>query len=226
MKKISSLLLVLTCSLLFACQKKNTDTSAQASASVAPAAVAEPVKSTPSAEPSEEQREQEEKKKLMDYAMMEDKYINDPRAQWASGAKASSTFGDEGKSGPADSNLAKNTQGKVDGETWTNNHQDIGFDWLETTYDKAISANEVRVVFENGKGVEAISKIELQDPSGNWVTVWTGISDQKQDRRGSRTWFVRSFDKTAFKTKAVRVSIANNLERGYKAIDAVQLVGE
>ena len=228
MKKVSRLLLILSCSLLLACQKKNPDASAQesASASASPVAVAEPVKAAPAAELSDEQRELEEKKKLMDYAMMEDKYINDPRGQWASGTKASSTFGDEGKSGPSDSNLPRQAQGKVDGDTWTNNHQDIGFDWLETSYDKAVSANEVRVVFENGRGVEAISKIELQDPSGNWVTVWTGISDQKHDRRGSRTWFVRNFEKTAFKTKAVRVSLANNLERGYKTIDAVQLVGE
>lgn len=226
MKKISSLLLVLTCSLLFACQKKNTEASAQESASAAPVAAAEPVKSTPTEEPSEEQRQLEEKKKLMDYAMMEDQYMNDPKAQWASGAKASSTFGDEGKSGPADSNLPKNTLGKVDGNTWTNNHQDIGFDWLETSYDKPVSANEVRVVFEGGSGVEAISKIELQDPSGNWVTVWTGVSEQKHDSRGRRTWFVRSFEKTPFKTKTVRISLANNLERGYKVVDAVQLVGE
>lgn len=226
MKKIASLLLILSCSLLLACQKKTDDPSTQASASVAPVAATEPSKATPTAEPSAEQRELEERKQLMDYAMMEDKYLNDPRGQWASGAKASSTFGDDGKSGPADSNLAKNAQGKVDGESWTNNNQNIGFDWLETSYDKAVSANEVRVVFENGNGVEAISKIELQEPSGNWVTVWTGISDQKVDRRGNRSWFVRSFEKTSFKTKAVRVSVANNLQHGYKVIDAVQLVGE
>jgi hypothetical protein len=37
---------------------------------------------------------------------------------------------------------------------------------------------------------------------------------------------VRTFDKTAFKAKGVRVTLANNVEHGHKSIDAVQLVGE
>lgn len=162
----------------------------------------------------------------MDYATMEDSYLNDPQGQWANAAKASSVFGDDSKSGPSDSNLASNAKGSVDGESWTNNRQDIGFDWLETSYEKPVTAKEVRVVFENGRGVEAINKVELQDTAGNWSTLWTGISDQKRDARGSRTWFVRKVEKAAGKTKAVRVTLANNLERGYKVIDAVQLVGE
>lgn len=226
MKKYAHLLLILSCSLLLACQKKTDDASAHSSANPEPVAAVEPSKADSKPEPSEDQQEREKKKQLMDYAMMEDQYLNDPRAQWASSAKASSTFGDDGKSGPSDNNLAKNVQGKVDGKSWTNNQQNIGFDWLETTYDKAVSANEVRIVIEGGDGIEAISKIELQEPNGNWIAVWNGISDQKRDRRGNRSWFVRSFEKTSFKTKAVRVSIANNLQHGYKTIDAVQLVGD
>lgn len=229
MKKVSSLALILCCSLLLACQKKTEDASVTANANAAPApTVAETAKpvASASAEPSEAQREMEEKKQLMDYATMEDSYLNDPQGQWANAAKASSVFGDDSKSGPSDSNLASNAKGSVDGESWTNNRQDIGFDWLETSYEKPVSAKEVRIVFENGRGVEAINKVELQDSAGNWSTLWSGISDQKRDARGSRTWFVRKVEKSAGKTKAVRVTLANNLERGYKVIDAVQLVGE
>lgn len=227
MKKVTSLALVLTCSFLFACQKKTEDASTAASAAAAAApTVAEATKPAASAEPTEAQREMEEKKRLMDYASMEDSYINDPLGQWANAAKASSVFGDDSKSGPSDSNLAKNVQGPVDGESWNNNKQDIGFDWLETSYEKPVTAKEVRVVFENGKGVEAINKIELQDTAGNWSTLWSGISDQKRDTRGNRTWFVRKVEKATGKTKAVRITLANNLERGYKVVDAVQLVGE
>lgn len=229
MKKISSLALILTCSLLFACQKKTEDAStpSSANANAAPTpTVVEAAKPAPTAEPTEAQREMEEKKGLMDYASMEDRYINDPQGQWANAAKASSVFGDDDKSGPSDSHLASNTKGPVDGESWNNNKQDIGFDWLETSYEKPVSAKEVRIVFEGGHGVEAINKIELQDTAGNWSTLWTGISDQKRDTRGNRTWFVRKVEKSAGKTKAVRVTLANNLERGYKVIDAVQLVGE
>ncbi|MDO9177611.1 MAG: hypothetical protein Q7U16_04680, partial [Agitococcus sp.] len=78
----------------------------------------------------------------------------------------------------------------------------------------------------SGKGVEAINKVELQDTTGKWNTVWSGISEVKQDKRGARTWFVRSFEKTAYKVTGVKLSIANNVERGYKVIDAVQLIGD
>jgi hypothetical protein len=41
-----------------------------------------------------------------------------------------------------------------------------------------------------------------------------------------RTWFVQKFDKTKFPTRAVKITIANNVQRSYKVVDAVQLVGE
>ena len=58
-----------------------------------------------------------------------------------------------------------------------------------------------------------------------WNTGWSGISDPKAESRGNRTWFVRSFPKTAYQAKAVRIAIANNVQRGYTVVDAVQLVG-
>ncbi len=157
---------------------------------------------------------------------MEDKFINDAHAQWASAAKASSTFGEGPDKTPADSNLAINAKGPVDGKSWTNNNIELGFDNLELAYDKPVNATEVRVVLANGDGVEAISKVELQDTNGAWNTVWSGINDVKRDKRGNRTWFVRTFEKTAYKAKAVKVTFANNLEHLYKVVDAVQLVGE
>lgn len=183
---------------------------------------APPTQSVPDA--SRDDAERAEKQAALDYATMEDTYINDPHAQWASAAKASSTFGDD-HGDPAQSNLATNVAGAVDGKTWTNNHQDIGMDWLETSFDKPTAATEVRVVFPGGDGVEAVTKVELQDTDGAWNTVWSGLSDVKQDRRGTRTWFVRKFDKTPYQVKAVKITIANNVERGYKVVDAVQLVG-
>jgi hypothetical protein len=227
MKKVSSLLLALSCILVVACNKKAADASASVAANPAIATtVATAASAAASVEQTPEQIEMAKKKELMDYATMEDKYLNDAKAQWANGAKASSTFGDGSGSEPSTVNAAANTKGPADGKEWTNNNQDMGFDWLELTYEKPVSATEVRVIFPHGAGIEAISKIELQDTDGKWHTAWTGISDQKRDQRGSRTWFVRTFEKTAYKAKAVKITIANNLERGYKVIDAVQLVGE
>ena len=198
---------------------------AQPKPAVAPAA---PVATaaTPAPEQTPEQHELAVKQSLMDYATMEDKFINDPRAQWANSAKATSTFGDGPGKTPSDSNLAINAKGVVDGKTWTNGNIELGFDSLELAYDKPVNATEVRVVLPAGDGAEAISKVELQDTSGAWNTVWSGISEVKRDKRGNRTWFVRSFDKTTYKAKGVKVTFANNLEHVYKVVDAVQLVGE
>lgn len=228
MNKISTLAGILICTLAVACHKKEPEVSAASTEASAIAATPAPAPAAPvpAAEQTQEQRELAEKQARMDYATMEDKYINDPRAQWASAAKASSTFGDEDGKKPSDGNLAINMKGPSDGKEWTNNHQDMGFDYAELNYDKPVTATEVRVVFPSGKGVEAINKVELQDTTGKWNTVWSGISEVKQDKRGARTWFVRSFEKTAYKVTGVKLSIANNVERGYKVIDAVQLIGD
>jgi hypothetical protein len=208
-----------------ACKKKAVDAPSATPAAAAPAAPSAPVAAGTPVDSSDAQRDMAKKQALMDYAAMEDRYMNDATAQWAASAKASSTFGDDDGKVPAASSLAANVAGAVDGKTWTNNKQDIGFDWLEATFAKPVNATEVRVVFSNGEGVEAVNKVELQDAAGAWNTVWSGISDQKAEARGNRTWFVRSFPKTAYQAKAVKITIANNVQRGYKVVDAVQLVG-
>ncbi len=229
MKKIISTALILSSALVAACNKKVEEVApasepvAAAAPAIAPASASTPA---PAPDMSDEQKERAQKQILLDYAVMEDQYINDPRAQWATSAKASSTFGDEDGKTPSPSNSAANTTGAADGKEWTNNKQDIGFDWLELTYDKPVAATEVRLVLSHGEGVEALNKVELQDTDGKWNTVWSGLSDVKADKRGNRTWFVRSFEKTPYKVKAVKFTIANNLERGYKTVDAAQLVGD
>jgi hypothetical protein len=218
--------------ILVACAKKPPDSGATSAEndnsaigdSAAP--VAAPAPAAASEEPTADQAALALKVAHMDFAMMEDKYINDPIAQWASAVKASSTFGDDNGKTPSASNMPEGAIGKVDGKAWCNNNQDIGFDWLEAGFSKAVHATEVRVVFPNGEGVEAVARVELQDESGKWIVVWSGISDVKVDRRGNRSWFVRSFPKSVYATKAVKVTLANNVQTGYKYVDAVQLVGE
>ncbi|MES2015692.1 MAG: hypothetical protein V4484_04290 [Pseudomonadota bacterium] len=232
MKTISRLALLLAPVLLVACQKKEP---VAAPAVVVPAPVAAPAAAPTAAAPAApaavdpasmtaEQRDQAEKQERFDYGAMEDKYINDPRAQWASGASASSTYGDPK---PDEGNLPKTSAvGPVDGKHWINNNQEIGFDWLAVDYAKPVAATEVRLVIEDGRGIEALSKVELQDTDGKWNTIWTGLSDVKQDHRGARTWFVRTFPKTAYKVKTVKYTFANNVQRGYKYVDAAQLIGD
>jgi hypothetical protein len=74
---------------------------------------------------------------------MEDAYLNDPKGEWARDATATSTFGDSQASGASDSNKPKNLAGKPEGSHWTNDHQDMGFDSFEATFEKPVHATEV-----------------------------------------------------------------------------------
>jgi len=225
MKYHTTAALVSLAVLVSACHKKAEETpAAPAAAPAAPAAAAAPA--VADAVPSAEDEALAKKKVLLDYAVMEDKYLNDARGQWATDAKASSVFGDDNGRIPSESNMPARATGPADDRQWNNNSIDKGFDWLELGYATPVNATEVRVVIGSGKGVEAISKVELQDTDGSWHAVWEGISDVKRDQRGSRTWFVRSFDKTPYKAKGVKLTFANNLQHEYKVVDAVQLVGD
>lgn len=227
MKKNLLLPILLSSLSLMACHKKSEETApVEAAPKVAEAPAANTPEMKTATEMTDTEKEAAEKQKLMDYATMEDAYMNDAKSQWASSAKASSTFGDEDGNTPSSSSIADNLKGKVDGTTWTNNNQDLGFDWIELGYDKPVAATEVRLVMSNGNAPESISKVELQDNDGKWNTVWSGISDVKNDERGKRTWFVKTFPKTNYQVKAVKYTIANNVSHGYKYIDAAQLVGE
>lgn len=158
--------LALSCTLVAACGQKNP---AEVAAAPPPPTTAPAPAPAPAAEPTAADRERAEKQAKLDYATMEDKYINDPKAQWAASANASSTFGDEKGKTPSDSSVAANTTGPVDGKTWTNNHQDIGFDTLELAFSKPVSATDVRAVI--GDNASAISKLELRASDGTWSTV-------------------------------------------------------
>lgn len=223
MNTLSRFALILAPLVLLACNKKEIE-AAPAAVVVVPAAPATPAPA-PAApvEQTAEQHEMESKKQALAYGQMEDKYLNDPTAQWATTGKASSTYGDPE---PSEYHLAANATGKMDDKVWTNNSTNVGFDWLELSFAKPVAATEVRAVIHDGDEVEAMNKVELQDTEGKWHVVWEGISDVKKDDRGPRTWFVKSFPKTAYKVKAVKYTVANNVAPGYKNIDAVQLVGE
>ena len=218
-KALSALVVVVA---LSACSKKSEDTPAADAGTTSPPPIAQAP--TPTAEPTEADRKRAEKQAALDYATMEDAYLNDPKGQWAKSAIASSVFGQTGANGPSDVNKAQNMAGKPDGNEWTNDNQDMGFDTFEATFDKPVHATEVRVVFS--KGNEAVSKVELKGADGAYTTAWSGLNEDPEDRRGSRQWFVRKFAATANPVQAVKVTIANSVERGYKAVDAVQLVGE
>jgi hypothetical protein len=222
---VSSLLLSVLA--LTACQKKQAAPAAEAPPAAAPAPAPSPA-AAPAPQPSAQDAEKAEKQAKLDYAVMEDSFINDPKGQWAAAAKASSTFGEKPEAPPEtpETSGAWKLTGKPDGSTWNNNNQDIGFDWIELKYGKPVHATEIRAAFNGDESVGSVTKLELLDADGKATTVWSGVSDQKEDRRGNRTWFVRKLEKTAQPVVAVKLTFANNVSPGYKEVDAVQLVGE
>jgi hypothetical protein len=204
---------------LAACHKKPEPTSDAPAA----ASATTPAPTPAPAEQTYDDRQRLERKAQLEYATMEDGFLNDAKAQWAQGATVSSTFGDS-RSNTSEVNKAQNIAGKPNGEFWTNDNQDMGFDWLEATFEKPVHATEVRAVF--GDGVEGVSKLELKDAAGKYTTVWSGLNEDTPEKRGPRKWFIRKFDKTASAIVGVKITIANTVAQGYKTVDAVQLIGE
>ncbi len=238
----TKLALLLPVLLLAACAKKHPEPEAAPAAAPAPATAAAAPAPAPAAAPapapaaaavagnnplptpelstdnmSDEQRETAKRQAKLDYSNMEQGYMADPAAQWASAASASSIY--------SDSYNASKATGKVDGSYWSTKDGDVGFDSLEVTFEKPVNATQLRVAVVESYGLEGITKIELQDTDGKWNTIWSGVHSVKADHRGPRTWFVQPIEKTAYKAKAARITKSNNMTSHGLQIDAVQLVG-
>ena len=230
MNKTPLVAALLVTAMLAACGKKDkVDPPAAASTAPAPTAASAPPAipaPAPTTEPTPEQQERAAKQARLDFATMEDGYINDARGQWAQAVKASSTFGDDNGKTPSEFSVATNIAGAPDDRRWMNNRPDMGFDWIEATYAKPVAATEVRLVCSNDACARSVSKLELQDATGHWNTLWSGLNDVPLEKRGPRNWFVKTFPKTTYPVQAVKVTFANNVERGYKEVDALQLIGE
>jgi len=230
--KVALLLPVL---LLAACAKKQPEPEAAPAAAPAAATVpapapapapaaAAPAGNNPLPTPvistenmSDEQRETAQRQAKLDYSNMEEGFMADPGAQWASSASASSNYNE--------SYNASKATGKVDGNYWSTKDSDVGFDSLEVAFDKPVNATQLRVAVAESYGLEGITKVELQDTDGKWNTVWSGVHSVKPDHRGPRTWFVQPIEKTAYKAKAARITKSNNVTANRLQVDAVQLVG-
>lgn len=229
MNTISRTAIALSCLLALAACNKPPAEEAAAPPAPAPVAAAEaPTAPAVPAELTDEQRAAARKQAALDFAMMEDKYLNDPLAQWATSGKASSSYGEKGDQMPKtpQESRAWKATGKVDGNEWSQLEQDIGMDWLELGFAKPVNATAMRAVFTGAESVRAITKVELIDEAGAATVVWSGVSDVQPEENGPRTWFVREFPKTEKKIQSVKLTFANAVSVGYKNVDAVQLIGE
>jgi ribosomal protein L31 len=172
-------------------------------------------------------KDQTDREKKVKEALEEEKILKDSLGQWAVSAEASSTYGDHtGK----DSWTADQMIGAPDvdtygdnGKAWTSKEQEKGVEWVILNYEKPVNATEVRIRQTFNPG--AIIKVELIDTKGKSHAVWEGLDKTKYDAVTIQ-YFKAKFDKTDYKTKTVKITLATNSIPGWKEIDAVQLLGE
>ncbi len=211
----------------------DTATTAQQAGDGDEAIQAPEANTTPEAAPADDAaaaaaEQRQERQSKLDYASMEDGYLNDASGQWASSATASTSFGNANDK-PADSHAPSTpwqATGVPNGGEWQNDNQDVGFDWIQLKYANAVTPAEVRAVLHGNEAIESITKVELIDTTGKSHLLWSGLSDAHQDKRGPRTWYVKQVKDANYMTDTVKLTFANNVASGYKEVDAVQLVGK
>jgi hypothetical protein len=189
---------------------------------VAASAVPAPAAPAPAAPPTAAEREAARKAEQIAWALKQDEIKNDPGGQWATAAKASSTFNDARGNAPYSASQATGEPNvqvySTTSQAWSSKTADSGIEWLELTFAKAVHATAVRVRESAGSG--ALIKIEVFDDKGMAQSVWSG-SDSTKDLN----YLIAEFPKTAFKTNRVKLTLATNIVAGWNQIDAVQLVG-
>lgn len=191
---------------------------------------AAPLQTAPdaAAEPTAEDAAALEKQRAIDRALAEQVLLEDPNGQWATAARASSTYATLIKSDTNDRTPEAAT-GAPDAQStgyeslgWQPEKDSAGIEWLELDYANPVHATAVRVRQINAPG--AIIRIELIDEAGARHTVWQGRDDTAYESN-QIGWLERTFDRTDYKAKGVRLTLATNAVSGHESIDAVQLVG-
>lgn len=220
---------------LSACRKEAPAEAPQADAAaptaeIAPAAVPATETATETKpEPTAEELSAQHKQKAIDRALAEQQLLEDPNGQWATGARASSTYATLITASPANERRPEAATGVPDAQTtgydslgWQPEKDGAGIEWLELDFANPVHATALRVRQIDSPG--AIIKIELIDESGARHTVWQGRDDTayESDQIG---WMIRTFDRTDYKVKGARLTLATNAVSGHESIDAVQLVG-
>jgi hypothetical protein len=211
--------------LISACGKK-TDAPAPEATAPAPAASAPQTNAAPA---TEEDSELVAKREAIEFALMEDKIKNDPKGQWAVSAKASSTYSSDANDSTSGYHAfratgAPDTERYGDQETsWASKESDQGIEWIELEYANPVNATALKIRQNLNPG--AIISVDLFDEAGSAHNIWQG-PDATKYRDSTISWLNLNFEKTAYKTKRVKITLATNAVSGWNEIDAVQLLGE
>jgi hypothetical protein len=230
MHRSGVLIVLMVAGLMVACTKKK-ETAATASTPSATAPAPAPTTApapAPAAAPAKSD-EAAAKRKAVEFALREDGYKSDPLGQWATDAKASSTYASDLNNAtagyhPMRATGAPDVQRYGDtAEAWASKTADSGIEWLELGYAKPVSATELRIRQNHAPG--AIIKVELFEANGTAHTVFQG-PDGAVYEPNAISWLIIKTDKTPYKTQRTKITLATNAVAGWNEIDAVQLVGE
>lgn len=197
---------------------EGTAATAEAAATGAP--------STSTAAAPEEDPETVKKRRQIEFALAEEALVNDARGQWATTAKATSSYNDAQE--PASYSAfqvtgAPNVPAFGDsGNAWCPKESDAGIERLEVGFGKPVNATEIRVRQNSAPG--AIIKVELVDEAGKAHTVYEGVDTTQYDE--FNFWFKAAFEKTPYKVTGAKITLATNAVSGWNEIDAVQLIGD
>jgi len=148
--------------------------------------------------------------------------LGDPHGQWASEAKASTQYRPEDYSARQATGAPDVPAYSDNKRAWSPSAAERQKEWLELGFPKPVYATEVRVRQTLNPG--AIVEVVAIEPNGQWHHLWLG-QDPNRYAKDRIAWFVVRFPKTAYPVQRVKITIDAPALKGWKQIDAVQLVG-
>lgn len=150
------------------------------------------------------------------------KIVADSAGQWAATATARTQYDQNQYSATRATGAPNVTVAGNSPDAWCPATRGEGIDWLDLTFAKPVQAVEVRVRQNDAPG--AIVKIEAMESNGTVHLWWEGVDPYKAGAVREIAWFAVRVPKTSYLVARVKITLNLESGRGYKQIDAVQLV--
>jgi hypothetical protein len=153
----------------------------------------------------------------------EQSIVNDPKGQWASAAIASTQYGDEDFSARQASGAPDVPKYADHPRAWAPSASERQQEWLEVTFAKPASATALRIRQSFNPGT--IVRVDAIGTDGQSVAMWSG-RDASAYPPEQMAWFAIRFPATQVPVQRARIVLDTPATKGWKEIDAVQLVAE
>jgi hypothetical protein len=148
--------------------------------------------------------------------------LKEANGQWASAATASTQYRPEDYSAKQATGVPDVPSYADNRYAWTPSTAERQAEWLELVFAKPVHATEVRVRQSFNPGT--IVKVEAVAADGAIHLLWSG-RDPNNYPKNQVVWFVVRFPQTDYPVQRVRLTLDTPAAKGWKQIDAVQLVG-